>query len=229
MIILCVDTSAPSLVSDAVVVSNGWHALSGLVRAIGLPFDKRNQTYSCKCSSTCFVKSSFCMSPLRSHRWTKRLVPVFRKTGFLCSRKNLGFGVILGLKYTLLLLIVGDLILPVFLYFLSGYNNTHFFRLLGRLSQGVLCFIRLFPHLEFPLISSFQLKLFIRKETARSRSKTIDISSPPFIGVFGRDSGNLGDQAPKDFVKKPVVGLRKHFSKAADNPLNFIAMVEKPS
>lgn len=50
------------------------------------------------------------------------MVPASRRTGFQYSRKDLDFGVILGLNSTLLLLIVGNL---CFFYFLSGYGNTY--------------------------------------------------------------------------------------------------------
>lgn len=56
-----------------------------------------------------------------------------RKTWFLLSgrldfgiaEKIMGFGVVLSLTSTLLLLIVGYLFLPLFLYFSSGYNDAY--------------------------------------------------------------------------------------------------------
>lgn len=160
----------------------------------------------------------------------KDTVPAFRKTGFQCSRKNLGFRVVLGLNSTLPLLTVGYLFLPLFLYFLSESDNTYRIRLLGGWSLGILCLSDCSNIWIFPSFHLFNSNSSSRKKQQGLESRAIETSSPSLIWrVFGWDSGNLGDQAPKDFVKESVVGLRRHFSKAADIPLNFIVVLEKPS
>lgn len=174
-----------------------------------------------------FVTNSF-----YGHLWDyteqKDMVPAFRRTGFQYSRENLGFGVVLGLNSTFLLLIVGNLFF--FFYFLSGYGNTYLVRLLGGWSKGILCLSNSSSVWIFPSFHLFNSNLSSRKNQQGLESRTIETSSPPLIWRdFGWDSGDLGDQALKDFMKESVVGLRRHFSKAADSPLKFTVKLEKPS
>jgi len=92
------------------------------------------------------------------------------------------------------------------------------------MKSGNSVLIKLFQYMDFPLISSFQLKLFIQKEPARSRKGNRDQLSSSYLKSLWlrfRESGRPGT------MKKSVVAVRRHFPKVADIPLELHSHVGK--
>lgn len=225
---------APSLVSDAVVVSYGWHVFAGLVWPRELSSHKRSYIVSCKSFGSLlwcvFCHKFFLWSSLRLHRRTERHCSCFQEDWISVQQKELRFWSCTGFELHSSITNCWKPLFFFFFYFLSGYGNPYLVRLLGGWSQGILCLSNSYSVWIFPSFHLFNSNSSSRKNQQGLESRTIETSSPPLIWRdFGWDSGDLGDQALKDFMKESVVGLRRHFSKAADSPLNFTVKLEKPS